>query len=88
MKTYVVYGENAPVFCIDVPDNFFLTHNRFNGWISCFDSEREALTFLAMHARIEDELAEAFWPDGRDGIVNKTKQRGVFSGISQCELFA
>ena len=66
MKTYVVYGEKAPVFCIDVPDNFFLTHDRFNGWISCFDSERE----------------------GHDGIVNKTKQRGVFSVISQCELFS
>ena len=67
-----------------------ITHKVTAG-TTAFFSEREALTFLAMHARIEDELAEAFWPDGRegrDGIVNKTKQRGVFSGISQCELFA
>ena len=58
MKTYVVYGEKAPVFCIDVPDNFFLTHNRFNGWISCFDSERGAKAFIDFFPRLKKELEE------------------------------
>lgn len=58
MKTYVVYGEKAPVFCIDVPDNFFLTHNQFNGWISCFDSERGAKAFIEFFPRLKKELEE------------------------------
>lgn len=87
LKVFCVYGYDPPI-SFDVPEDFFVHHAQSNRWYYCFFSEREALTFLAMHARIEDELAEAFWPDGRDGIVNKTKQRGVFSGISQCELFS
>ena len=90
LKVFCVYGYDPPI-SFDVPEDFFVHHAQSNRWYYCFFSEREALTFLAMHARIEDELAEAFWPDGREGhtdIVNKSKQRGVFSEISQCELFS
>jgi len=90
VKVFCVYGNDYPV-SFDVPDDFFVHNAQSNRWYACFFTEREALDFLALHERIEDELTDAFWPDGRDGrdgIVNKTKQHGVFSGISQCELFS
>lgn len=49
MNTRIIYGNDRPKE-IEVPDNFFVDHPRSNKWMSCHDTEREALAFLSLRA--------------------------------------
>lgn len=56
IDAYVIYGNDSEPKAIPVPDDFFISHDRANGWRSCFPTYREARDFAEMDMKIKDLL--------------------------------
>jgi hypothetical protein len=60
IDAYVIYGNDSEPKTVTVPDDFFISHDRANGWRSCFPTLREARDFADMARKVEAVLKEIF----------------------------
>lgn len=59
-NTYVIYGDEREPKSVQVPDDFFITHDRANRWRSCFPTHREARDFAEMSDKVKELFKEIF----------------------------